>query len=91
MFFSSRPIMFLTPQVRSRIRQINRQIAELRQAQHEALLAGAQSASQSSAGASQSYQRFSPREYREQIESLLRERSQLLAGGTRRRTSPDFG
>ncbi len=83
--------MFLKPTIRARVRAIDVEIIELQAALKSALLSGAESASQSSAGAAQSYKRFAPSEYRHQIQALRRERADLIQGGRKRRTSPDFG
>ncbi len=82
--------MFLRTDIRTRVRQIDLEISEYRVALKTALLAGAESATQASAGASQSYKRWNPQIYRDEITRLLRERQRLIWKG-KKRTSPDFG
>ncbi len=74
----------------TKLRDIERRIAVYEAALEEALTSGAASASQGSSGASQSYTRWTPDQYRAEISRLRRERGRILRGG-RRRTSPDFG
>lgn len=83
----------MTEKQRAQVRAINEQIKALRKALHEALEAGAVSASMSTAGNAQSYTRFAPSEYRKQIVALEKIKHAILTGANagRRRTSPDFG
>ena len=81
----------MTTSQRNRVLAINAEIKKLRAALNESLESGTASATQSSAGNSQSYTRINPEEYRKQIAQLERAKARIIRGGGTRRTSPDFG
>lgn len=82
--------MYLTDYNHRQLIAINEQLRSLRKALADALASGVVSASVSSGGASQSYTRMGVADINRAIAALEANKTRILAGNGRRRTSPNF-